>query len=45
MNGLERIVDTVADGVIFIGSVLGSVITMDKNILEKIMNGQDNKSE
>lgn len=45
MSGLERPVDTVANSVVFMGSVLGAVITMDKNAMEKILNGKDNKSK
>lgn len=42
MSGLERSVDTVANSVVFIGSVLGAIITMDKNAMEKLLNGKNN---
>lgn len=42
MSGLERAVDTVANSVAFIGSVLGAVITIDKNAMEKLINGDNN---
>lgn len=44
MSGLERLVDTVANSAVFIGSVLGSIITMDKDAMEKLLNGKDNSA-
>ncbi len=44
MSGLERAVDTVANGVVFIGSVLGAIITIDKHAMEKLLNSEDDKN-
>lgn len=42
MSGIERAADTVANSVVFIGSVLGAIITMDKDAMEKLIDGSDN---